>query len=218
METSELSQYTKPSKYIDSDHPEVVRFMETHTAGISDTKEKLIALYYAVRDGFRYDPYRLDFSEEAIKASHITSRNYGYCIEKSNLFTAAVRAMDVPARMGFAIVTNHIGTEKLEKILKTNKLVFHGYSEIYFNNRWIKVTPVFNKELCQKLDVEPLEFDGEHDAVFQEYSNKGGRFMEYLHDYGTFQDIPYQLMISELAKHYPHLIDEIIKHGGIAIN
>ncbi|NMM47361.1 transglutaminase-like domain-containing protein [Marinigracilibium pacificum] len=212
-----MEKYLKPGKYIDSDHPNVIEFVDKHTDGLSDAKQKIIALYYAVRDGFRYDPYRLDFSEEAIRASHITTRDYGYCIEKSNLFTASARVIGVPARMGFANVKNHIGTSKLEKVLKTNLLVFHGYSEIFLHDKWIKVTPVFNKELCYKLNVDSLEFDGENESIFQEYDKSGGDFMEYLHDYGTFEDIPYELMLSELEKHYPHLKDELLKNGGLVI-
>jgi hypothetical protein len=29
--------------------------------------------------------------------------------------------------------------------------------------------------------------------------------MEYVHDYGTFADVPFPLMISEWKKHYPAL-------------
>jgi hypothetical protein len=31
--------------------------------------------------------------------------------------------------------------------------------------------------------------------------------MEYLHDYGNFEDMPYDLAISEFIKHYPHIFD-----------
>jgi hypothetical protein len=29
--------------------------------------------------------------------------------------------------------------------------------------------------------------------------------MEYLHAYGAFDDMPYQMFLDELDKHYPHL-------------
>lgn len=209
MKTTSLDLYLKPTEFLDSDHPRVLEFVEEHTSGLSGQVEKLEALYYAVRDGFRYDPYRLDFSREAMKASHLTGRKYGYCVEKSCLFAAAARVVGVPARMGFANVRNHIGTARLEAVLQTNVLVFHGFAEVYINGQWIKSTPVFNKELCERLDVAPLDFNAEGDAIFQEYDRQGGKFMEYLHDYGRFEDIPYEFFMSELQKHYPHLREEI---------
>lgn len=199
------SQYLQPGTFIDSNHPSVIAYARALSYPYTQPKDQLTALYYAVRDGFRYDPYRLNLSKEALKASHLLQRNYGYCIEKSCLFAACARALGIPARLGFARVRNHIGTEKLEAILKTNVLVFHGYAEVLLNGRWLKATPVFNRELCERLQVAPLEFDGTSDAVFQAYDEKGNQFMEYLHDYGTFADVPYDLFMAELCTFYPHL-------------
>lgn len=209
MKNISFENYLNPTEFLDSDHPAVREFVEENTAGLMTPEKKLAALYYAVRDGFRYDPYRLDFSREAMRASHLTGRNYGYCVEKSCLFATAARVIGVPARMGFANVRNHIGTARLEAVLQTNVLVFHGFAEVYVNGRWIKSTPVFNKELCEHLNVAPLDFNVEEDAIFQEYDRDGGKFMEYLHDYGRFEDIPYDFFMRELQRHYPHLSKDI---------
>jgi len=68
-----------------------------------------------------------------------------------------------------------------------------------------KATPAFNKELCKKLNVGVLDFDGENDAIFQPFSEDGGKFMEYTHEYGEFDDLPYELMLQEFKKYYGHL-------------
>jgi hypothetical protein len=31
--------------------------------------------------------------------------------------------------------------------------------------------------------------------------------MEYLHEYGQFDDLPYNLFVQELQAHYPHLFE-----------
>jgi hypothetical protein len=71
--------------------------------------------------------------------------------------------------------------------------------------------------LCHFLNVATLEFDGTQDAIFQEFDNKGNVFMEYLHDYGDFDDMPYDLAISEFIKHYPHIFEsgEFVREGLI---
>ena len=43
---------------VDSEHPAVVAWGRQH-AGAGADQERAVALYYAVRDGFRYDPYRM---------------------------------------------------------------------------------------------------------------------------------------------------------------
>ena len=217
MVKEELNKYLKSAEFVNADHPDVQQFAMDVTFGANNDVEKVKYLYYAVRDGFRYDPYRLHFSKEDMKASSLLRRDYGYCVEKSCLFAAACRVIGIPARLGFANVRNHIGTAKLEAILNTDVLVFHGYAEIYLNDKWIKVTPVFNKKLCEKLNVKPLEFNPNDDSIFQEYNEYGGRFMEYLHQYGHFADIPYELFMDELLKHYPHLAVQIQERNLLLI-
>lgn len=217
MKNENLAIYLKSNEFINSDHPAVQAFAKNVTEGTNNETEKLSRLYYAVRDGFRYDPYRLDFSKEAMKASSLLKRDYGYCVEKSCLFAAACRVIGIPSRLGFANVRNHIGTAKLEAVLQTNVLVFHGYAEMYLNGKWIKVTPVFNKELCEKLNVQPLEFNPDSDSIFQEYNDNGGLFMEYLHQYGHFEDIPYEFFMAELIKNYPHLASQISERNLLHI-
>lgn len=203
--------YLQPAEYINSDSAEVQLYTQRVIGTTTDPVEKAIKLYYAVRDEFNYNPYDIDLSREAIKASSLLKRNYGYCIEKACLLAACARVAGIPSRLGFAKVRNHIATEKLEEILKTNVLVFHGFTELFLNGKWVKATPAFNKSLCEKLGVESLEFNGIEDSVFQSYSKEGNQFMEYLHDYGNFDDVPYDLFISELKTHYPHLFENLVQ-------
>ena len=205
--TTIIESYLAPAEFVNSDSEEVIAFAKKAIGDAVWPVEKAVKLYYAVRDGFNYNPYVIDLSKEAMKASHLLQRDYGYCVEKACLLAAVARAVGIPSRLGFAKVRNHIATEKLEERLKTNVLVFHGYAELFLDGKWIKATPAFNKSLCEKLNVDSLEFNGKEDSVFQSYNQQGGEFMEYLHDYGTFDDIPRDLFISELKTHYPHLFE-----------
>jgi len=200
-----MQEYLRPTEFIDSDHESVREFAARHTASAGTDVERAVNLYYAVRDGFQYDPYVLDLRRNALKASSLLAKTRGYCVEKAILLAASARAVGIPARLSFYIVRNHIATERLAKALKKDYLVFHGAAEMYLHGRWIKTTPAFNKRLCDFLGVEPIEFDGTSDAIFQEYDRNGNIFMEYLHDYGAFADMPYQMFLDELDRHYPHL-------------
>ncbi|MGB0525904.1 MAG: transglutaminase, partial [Flammeovirgaceae bacterium] len=121
------------------------------------------------------------------------------------------RAVGIPSRLGFGAVKNHIGTAKLEAVLGTNVLAFHGYTEFYLEDKWVKATPAFNQALCDKLNVEALDFDGEHDCLFQQFDKANGQFMEYIEDYGQFDDIPLDLFIETMKAYYPHLFDQAAK-------
>lgn len=214
-----MKEYLQPTEFLDFDNESVREFAERNSDGSKTECEKAIKLYTAVRDSFQYNPNILDLRREGLKASDLLKRNRGYCVEKAVLLAASARAVGVPSRLSFYIVRNHIATEKLEKLLRKNYLVFHGAAEFFLDGKWLKATPAFNKQLCDYLKVEPLEFDGSTDSIFQEYDKAGNVFMKYLHDYGAFDDLPYELYLSELKKHYPHIFnDEKYTKGDLVYN
>lgn len=194
----------RPDPHVDADHPAVRAFAHRHAAGLPP-RDAAIALYYAVRDGFRYTPWRVRLTPDAFRASLLLERDppEGHCIDKALLLAAACRAVGIPARLHFANVRNHVGTARLEARLGSDLLVFHGYAELLLDGRWVAATPAFNRALCERLGVAPLEFDGVNDSIFQAYDREAGRFMEYVTDHGSFDTLPFDAMIAEWERHYP---------------
>lgn len=205
-EKQDLAIYLAPTYFIDSDSAEVIAFAKKHTEEVKTESEKAVKLYYAVRDGFLYDPYHVDLRAEAMQASATLKRGSGYCGEKATLLAAAARAVGIPSRLAFANVKNHLSTEKLIALLRSDIFVFHGFTELFLNGKWVKATPAFNISLCDKFGVAPLEFDGINDSIFHEYEG-GRKFMEYVYDFGSFTDLPRELFIKSLQENYPHLFD-----------
>lgn len=200
-----MENFLAETKHLDYTSNEVQGFIEPFNR-LTDKKEIAIKLYYAVRDQFLYDPYHLNLKPDYLKASVILNKKRAWCVEKSIVLATALRAFGIPSRLGYGIVVNHIGVEKLTKILRTEKIVFHGYVDVYLNYKWVKTTPAFDQNVCRLSGVEPLAWDGESDAMFQAYSGDQ-KFMEYTHLYGTFDDVPVELMNAEMKKYYPHLFE-----------
>jgi transglutaminase-like putative cysteine protease len=201
-----MEQYLQETSFLNFND----RSFDSFTEGIDGSKsakEVAIDLYFLVRDKFTYDPYHLDLRIEGLTCSNVISKRRSWCVEKSALLAACCRRFSIPARLGYAIVTNHIGVEKLTSYLRREEIVFHGYTEIYLNEKWVKCTPSFDKNICRMMNVAPLDWDGESDSMFQEFE-KGEKYMEYKHFYGEFADIPIELMNSEMKKYYPHLFEE----------
>ena len=204
--TEDLALYLRPTYYVDSDAPSVVRFA-TEAAGEGTDRERVARVFLAVRDGIRYDPYVADFEPKSFKASTTLERKASYCVPKAILLTACCRALGVPSRLGFADVTNHLATKRLLELLNTAVFAFHGFSEVWLGGRWLKATPTFNATLCEKFGVEPLVFDGEHDAVFHPFDKAGNKHMEYLRDRGRYADFPLDEMYRVWREHYPKLFE-----------
>lgn len=203
---SGFAEYLRPTWFIDSDNPDVIDFAESTAGSQSTDVDKATSLYYAVRDGIRYDPYRVDLTPEAMRASAVLARKFGFCVTKSILLAASARVQGIPSRLGFADVKNHLATEKLKRVMQTDLFVFHSYTELFLGDKWVKATPVFNSSLCERFDVAPLEFDGRNDSVFQQFDRKGNRYMEYVHDRGLHADVPRIEMLAAFREHYPSLM------------
>ena len=191
-----------PTEFIDSDSQEVQKFALEAVNGAQTQREKAIRLYYAVRDGIYYDPYRIEPTRHAFKASTILKQGYGYCVAKAIVLAAALRAEGIACKLHFADVRNHLATARLKEMMQTDIFYYHGYNDIFLDNRWIKVTPAFNLSLCEKFRVKPLEWDGTHDAVFQPFDLEGRRHMEYITDHGSFADVPFDAIINTFLTCY----------------
>jgi transglutaminase-like putative cysteine protease len=201
MDPLEL-RYLAPTGIIDSDHGEIRKFAVEVLGESSDPVEKAVKLYLAVRDGIRYDPYSPFYLPGHYRASYVLKRRRSFCIPKASLLCALARACGIPARVGFANVRNHLATRQLIDFLGTDLFVYHGFVELYLEKKWVKATPAFNRELCWRHGVPPLEFNGREDSLFQPFNLKNDRFMEYIDFCGVYADIPVDRIVSAWEEAY----------------
>ncbi len=187
---------------MDVDHERVRAFAEKQAGSLGSDRDRAVALYYAVRDGIRYDPYELSATVEGMRASATLEKGRAWCVPKAILLTAACRALDIPARVGFADVRNHLSTERMRRHMKTDVFFWHGYTAIWLDGAWLKATPAFNIELCEKFRLKPLEFDGTADSLYHAFDLEGNRHMDYLQYRGEFNEVPLDAILTTFAEHY----------------
>ena len=186
----DIQNYLKPTPIIDCDHWTIKEKAEELTKSQKEVKEKARSLFYFVRDEIKYNPYVPRYLSEHFRASNTLARKDGFCVQKAVLLVALSRATGIPARIGLAVIRNHLLPKRMGTMLEGNILPEHGYSELYINDRWIKATPAFNLEMCQKNRIIPVEFDGENDAKFHSHNQDGRLHIEYVMDRGPYDDVP----------------------------
>jgi len=208
--------YRLPGTLIDSDHPEVAAHAR-RVAGKGGERDRALHLYYAVRDGLRYDPYNTPMSREAYRASATLAAGHGYCINKAGLMAALCRAVGIAARVGYADVRNHMTTERLRELMGSDVFYYHGYTEVLLDRRWIKATPAFNRELTERFGLKPLEWDGVSDSIYHPFDLSGRRHMEYLAYRGVFADIPFDEIRDAFRHYYPRMTraQEVMQASGL---
>ena len=204
-----MEKYLQPTYFIDSDHPKIIEFANKNKGAGDSGIEKASSLYYAVRDSIRYNPYSIEPVKDSMKASSVLNKGQGYCVAKAVLLAACARSLKIPARLGFADVQNHLATERLTKLMGTDVYVYHGYTELFLNSKWVKATPAFNLTLCNNFNVKPLEFDGTKDSIFHPFDELGNKHMEYVKEHGTFSDLPWEKILEEMMKSYPLYFEDL---------
>lgn len=199
--------YLTPTYFFDFNTPIVQKMIAEYKQTSESHKQIAVSIYLKVRDEWQYDPYTISLSKAALKASTIAAKTSGNCVEKSILLIACFRALGMPSRLHLGKVRNHIAAERLIEKFGSNELTPHGMVNVYLNDQWLKLSPAFNKSLCKKFHVPPLDFDAETNSFLQQYTNKGDLFMEYTDDYGHFEDVPIEFMRGNLKAHYPHIFN-----------
>jgi len=209
-----VTDFLRPTAFIDSADERIKTFANAATAAARDDKARAIALYGAVRDGVTYDPY-LDYSDENVfRASAVLAEGRGFCVGKSALLAACARASGMPARVGFADVRNHLTSKRLRELTGGDTFYWHSYTEMMIDGAWVKCTPAFDRVLCERAGIAPLEFDGATDSLFHPFDPAGRRHMEYLNDRGAYEDVPASTILADFRRLYPRLMEAAKPDGN----
>lgn len=203
---SDERAYLQPAEFIDSNVARVVAFAHQVGGDEPDEGARAVRLYYAVRDEIVYTPYCDFHAPDTFRASVVLAKGAGFCVGKAALLAAVARASGIPARVGFADVRNHLCTPRLRALIGGDVFYYHGYSELYVEGKWVKATPAFDRTLCERFGVRPLEFNGREHSLFHPYDRAGRRHMEYLHDRGVYADVPITDIIATFERVYPNLV------------
>ncbi|EMP54851.1 hypothetical protein MSNKSG1_14007 [Marinobacter santoriniensis NKSG1] len=210
-----MERYLEPTAFFDYDQPDVRAWIETQLRGVkADPIEQIRVLYLAVRDGIQYNPYVFRTDPRTFSASYALNSGETYCIPKAVLLGAAARSIGIPSRLGLADVRNHLSSPKMIEWLRSDVFRMHGFIELLINGRWVKATPAFNRQLCELMNVAPLEFDGVNDSMFQEYTESGEAHMEYVSNHGVFDDVPHDFIVSGIRSAYGHLFEKDLPERG----
>lgn len=202
--------YLKPGVYVESEDPVVADYVHQVTgcgkpgdAGL----EPILKLYYSVRDDFPYDPYDNFHDPRVFSGKRVLELGRGFCISKAALLAAGCRWLGVPSRLGFADVRNHLASPGMLELNNGDTFRWHSFTEIFISGQWRKATPAFDRALCERSGIKPLDFDGRSDSVFQEYDSYRRRHMEYVTDHGIYSDVPADSILAAFRKYCPKVFD-----------
>lgn len=194
--------YLKPTITIDCDNQLIKGKARNLTKGANDTPAKARNLFYWVRDEIKYNPLVPLEVLESYRASKTLRRGEGFCVEKAAVLTVLARAVGIPARLHFADIRNYFISSRLLQVMGTNLFSYHGYTELYIGDKWIKATPAFDLKMCQEHRIIPVEFDGQHHALLHSHNCDGELHIGYVKNHGHRIDVPVEEIMAAWMQHY----------------
>jgi transglutaminase-like putative cysteine protease len=207
--------YLRPTSTIDCDNKLIKEKAQELVREQQEVPSKAKYLFYFVRDEIAYNLYVPSDKPEYYRASRILQENKGFCIQKAALLTALSRAVGIPARLHLAAIRNHLVPDELKQLMRGNLFPTHGYTEIYVEERWIKVAPTFDLRMCDKNRLITVEFDGVHNALLPAYNQDGELHIEYVQDRGHYDDLPFDKIIAwrleALGADFPERMKQVIE-------
>lgn len=188
--------------YFDCDQPDIRNAVQSITGDCENQREALQKIYLFVRDQIPYNMYAVTGNQKYYKASKILEMGTGYCVQKAILFTTLGRAAGVPSRLVLVAIRNHLTPPDVVKLLGGNIFFPHAYSQFFLEGRWVNVAATYDQPLCARLGAAVPEFDGYHDTLLPATDLAGHKFIEYIENFGVFDDLPWQLIVDKLPEYY----------------
>ncbi len=208
-----MQEFLRPTPAVDSDNELIRNLSLDLTRGLNKEDEKAIKLFYWVRDEIKYRPLvPLDLFED-YRASKTLESGIGFCVEKAAVLMALGRVAGIPGRFHLADIRNHLISDRLMNVMRTNVFICHGYCELFLKGKWVKATPAFDSAMCRENRIKPVEFDAEHDAVFHSHNLDGDLHIEYVRDRGSYSDVPMRHILDMWKKSYdPECMDRVSRY------
>jgi hypothetical protein len=214
----QIDVYLRPTPVIDCGSTSIKETAKQLTEGQQNISDKAKSIFYFVRDRIKYNFYVPSDKRDYYRASRTLEVGEGFCIQKAILHVALSRAIGIPARLHLAAIRSHHVPTKLKELMGGDLFPTHGYAELFIGGKWLRVTPAFDLETCQKNRFVPVEFDGIHDAMLPPYDPSGEPHFEYVQDHGYYDDLPFKKVMSLRVKYLGSDFFERIRQSIELIN
>lgn len=165
-----MQEYVSPTVFCDCDREAIKQKAEELTRDISSPKEAAMMIFNYVRDQILFAISRTD-----VKASATLKEGKGFCVTKTNLQIALLRAIGIPARYHQVVLHK----DSLKGIvpgfaykMMDEKIWYHPWCECYLSGKWIACDLYLDKDtynaavkngIISKEKMPSIDWDGETD-------------------------------------------------------
>jgi transglutaminase-like putative cysteine protease len=169
--TETMTQFLTPTPLCDSDNAKIKDKAEELAKG-RDPSEAAVSIFYFVRDKITFGLYYPD-----AKASTTLDHGSGFCMTKTNLQMALLRAAGIPSRCHLVQLPKEVNQAYIPAFFmnRTPDLIVHPWCECYLDGSWVACDSVLDEAMYRGMiggghlsvaDVPSIDWDGRTDLVW----------------------------------------------------
>lgn len=197
-----MQEYLQPNLEIDCNHPAIEELCGKLTRDCRTDRDKAVNLFNYVRDECHYNMYTATGEREAYRSSTILKSGQGWCLQKAILLASLGRAAGIPSRLILVSIRNHKAPPEAVEMMGTNVFFPHAYNHFFLNGQWVKAAATFDREICERIQVPTVEFDGIHDAILPATDLNGSPYIDYLEEFGYYAEVPWKIILEKSYQLY----------------
>ena len=165
-----MAEYLGATEFCDCENSEIRQKSEELTRNADSPKEAAMNIFNYVRDQIPFAIGRTD-----VKASETLTNGEGYCVTKTNLQVALLRAAGIPARYHQVVLHKDV----LKGIIHDSvydaldeRIWFHPWCEAYLSGKWVACDLFLDKDtynaavkegILSKDKMPTIDWDGDTD-------------------------------------------------------
>jgi len=186
-------------KLADYNHPLVRETVERLTNREITIRSKLEKLFYYVRDEIKFG---FPKNGDMVKASETIKLGMGQCNNKTTLFLALCKAIEIPARVHFSVIKKEIQRGLFVGLAYRlmPPLLSHSWIEVKMDGKWRRLDSYINDEFfyqAGKLELKKKAWDtgysiarssGESSSAFNIDKEKFVQMDAVVEDQGVWDD------------------------------
>ena len=176
---------------IDSAHPAIQAHAAQLTKGCETPFAKAQAVFDWVRDEVPYNFTPSLRRREDWRASVGLLRGDGFCQQKAVLLAALLRAVGIPAGLGFEHVRDHMLLDtRFEAHLPSGLIVFHGCTMLHLDGTWRIADATLDRRLCERRGYRLVTLNPTADSELPATDLQGGPHFDFLARLGPYANLP----------------------------
>ena len=165
-----MQEYVSPTEFCDCENVEIKQKSEELTMNTNSPKEAAMNIFNYVRDQILFA-----IGTTEVKASQTLKDKEGYCVTKTNLQVALLRAAGIPARYHQVVLHKDVLKGIIPDAIHTmmeEKIWYHPWCEAYLSGKWVACDLFLDKDtynaavkegILSREKMPTIDWDGDTD-------------------------------------------------------